>query len=247
MLKTKNTCIIKTLSLGVMDNFIHLIIDEESRNAFVIDPAWDSQAILDELENQGANLVGILLTHSHADHVSAVKDLLSVVQVPVYISQAEYELGYFKLGNQLATPTFVTDNQLLPLGESQVQVIATAGHTIGSVCYYIAPHLICGDTLFIDGCGRCNFAESDVDKMWESLQRIKSLPDDTILHCGHHYGQKKTDSLGNQKKTNPYLLIDNKDFFIDFRMNLQGQYRSIPFAPSSSVEMQEIMQIHQYK
>lgn len=242
MPNTKNTCTIKTLSLGVMDNFIHLIIDEESRNAFVIDPAWDSQAILDELENYGANLVGILLTHSHADHVSAVKDLLSVVQVPVYISQAEYQLGYIKLDN----PTFVTDSQYLPLGKSQIQVIATAGHTVGSVCYYVAPHLICGDTLFIDGCGRCNFAESDVDKMWESLQRIKSLPDDTILHCGHHYGQKKTDSLGNQKKTNPYLLIDNKDFFIDFRMNLQGQYRSIPFAPSSSVEMQEITKEHNY-
>ncbi len=242
MPKTKNICTIKTLSLGPMDNFIHLMIDEESREAFVVDPAWDSQAILDELDNQGANLVGIFLTHSHADHVSAVKDLLSVVQVPVYISQEEYRLGYIKLDN----PTFVTDNQYLPLGESQVQVIATAGHTIGSVCYYVTPHLICGDTLFIDGCGRCNFAESDVDEMWESLQRIKTLPDDTILHCGHHYGQKKTDSLGNQKQTNPYLLIDNKDFFIDFRMNLQGQYRSIPFAPSSSVEMREIAKEHNY-
>ncbi len=242
MPKTKNACTIKTLSLGPMDNFIHLIIDEQSCEAFVIDPAWDSQAILDELDNQGVNLVGILLTHSHADHISAVKDLLLVVQVPVYISQEEYQLGYIKLDN----PTFVTDNQYLLLGKSRVQVIATAGHTIGSVCYYVAPHLICGDTLFIDGCGRCNFAESDVEKMWESLQRIKTLPDDTTLYCGHHYGQKNTDNLGNQKKTNPYLLIDNKDFFIDFRMNLQGQYRSIPFTPSSLSEMREIAREHNY-
>ncbi|PID66639.1 MAG: MBL fold metallo-hydrolase [Cardiobacteriales bacterium] len=240
MSHNENTCIVKTLSLGVMDNFIHLLIDANSRAAFVVDPAWDSQAIMAALNQHNATLSGILLTHSHADHVSAVKDLLAVKNVPVYVSESEYRLGKIRLDN----PCFVADGQTLVLGDSRVQVIATPGHTLGSVCYYAKPHLICGDTLFIDGCGRCDFAESDVEQMWDSLQRLKSLPDATLIYCGHHYGQKMVDSLAGQKQTNPYLLIDNKDFFIDFRMHLQSQYRRIPFVPSSAAEMAGIYQRH---
>lgn len=234
------SCFIKTLSLGAMDNFIHIIIDESSRAAFVVDPAWDADAILHALAEQQADLAGILLTHSHADHVSAVGALLAISDVPVYLSEAEYQLGKIRS----ITPRFITDGEKIPLGESDIQVIATPGHTLGGVCYYAQPHLICGDTLFIDGCGRCDFAESDVVKMWGSLQRLKTLPDETVVYCGHDYGEKPTDTLLNQKQTNPYLLIDNKAFFIDFRLNLQGQYRRIPFAPSSATEMAQIYQRH---
>lgn len=233
--------IVQTLELGNMGNFIHIIVGDDKRSAMVIDPAWDADAINDCLHRNQLVLKGILLTHSHADHVSAVDDLLQQGNYPVYLSRTEFRLGLVRL----KSPTFVEDGEILPLGNSCIEVIATPGHTTGSVCYLLDnQHLITGDTLFIDGCGRCNFLHSDVSAMYDSLQRLKQLPDSTIIYCGHHYGVEKTDTIGHQKQTNPYLLIDNKAFFIEFRMNLQAQYRSIPFQPSTHVEMQAIAEKH---
>ncbi|MEA3226728.1 MAG: hydroxyacylglutathione hydrolase C-terminal domain-containing protein, partial [Planctomycetota bacterium] len=86
----------------------------------------------------------------------------------------------------------VEDGQILSVGDAKVQVIATPGHTSTSVCYYVPPSgdnksgvLWSGDTLFVGGCGR--LFERDAQSMWKSLQRLASLPDDTIIYCGHDY------------------------------------------------------------
>lgn len=231
---------IHTITLGTMDNLIHHLIDSDSGEGLAIDPAWDADAILRVFDDHNASLTGILLTHSHGDHVSAVNDILARHDVPVYISRTELNLGLFQLNN----PTLIADGDTINFGRQTISVIETPGHTVGSVCFYFDNQLIAGDTLFIDGCGRCDFRESDVAKMWDSLQRLKQLPDDTTIHCGHDYGQKSVDNLGNQKRTNPYLLIDDKAFFMDFRTHLQAEYRSIPFEPSSSREMVAIHARH---
>lgn len=233
---------IHTLELGTMDNFIHIITDTDSRQAMVVDPAWDADAILQAVAEQHCELVGILLTHSHEDHISAVQPLLDKKPLPVYISREEFRIGLARIKK----PTFVTDGDTITLGNTQIEVIATPGHTLGSVCYCVNQQdIIVGDTLFIDGCGRCNFFESRVESMFDSMQRLKQLPDHVVIHAGHHYGQQKTDTIGRQKQTNPYLLINDREFFIRFRMTLQADYRSIPFAPSSAAEMQSIFERHQ--
>lgn len=234
------TITIHTLKLGTMDNFIHCIADTDNGEVMLVDPAWEADTILQLCDTHNYTLTGILLTHSHPDHVSAVAGILAQRPVPVYISRKEFRLGLVRLDN----PTYIADGDTIPLGKHRIEVIETPGHTIGSVCFRIEKSLIVGDTLFIDGCGRCNFYESDVEQMWDSLQRLKQLPDDTVIYCGHDYGQQATDTLGKQKQTNPYLLIDDKAFFIQFRMDLQAQYRSIPFAPSSPEEMAAIYQQH---
>lgn len=231
---------IYTLKLGTMDNFIHSIIDEDSREGMLVDPAWDADIILHLLAEYNYTLKGILLTHSHADHISAVDTILAQCPVPVYISRPEFRLGLARFKN----PHYIADGESITLGNNTITAIATPGHTIGSMSFYVDKHVIVGDTLFIDGCGRCNFYESNVEQMWDSLQRLKQLPDDTLIYCGHDYGQKTIDTLGKQKQTNPYLLIEDKAFFIDFRMNLQAQYRSIPFAPSSREEIDNIYLRH---
>lgn len=231
---------IHTLALGPMDNLLHIIEDTNSQQAFVVDPAWDVEAILNYLDRARMTVKGILLTHSHIDHVNGVDELLESRDVPVYLSRTEFELGKVALQH----PHFVASGDKLLLGETTIEVIETPGHTVGSLCFYTEPSLIVGDTLFIDGCGRCNFPESDVERMWDSLQHLKTLPDTTLIYCGHHYGQKTVDTLAKQKQTNPYLLIEDKAFFIDFRMDLQSQYRSIPFQRSSSEEIQIIYQKH---
>lgn len=234
------TTSIHSLELGTMDNFIHIIADNETRQAMVVDPAWDDVAILTYLQQHDLILVGILLTHTHHDHISSVDKILAKHTVPVYVSKEEYRLGLLRLKKV----THVADGETISLGNATITAMLTPGHTLGSLCYLVDNHIITGDTLFIDGCGRCNFLESNVDKMYDSMQRIKALPDDLTIYSGHHYGQQKTDTLGNQKQTNPYLLIDDKDFFVAFRMDLQAQYRSIPFVPSDKAEMAHIYQKH---
>lgn len=232
---------IHTLALGTMDNLIHIVVDNDSTKAMVVDPAWDAPVILETISQLGCQPAGILLTHSHYDHLSAVNEILAVSPVPVYLTQREFRLGLARI----KTPSYVSDGDILTLGRTRIEVLETPGHTLGSACYWVnSRKLITGDTLFIDGCGRCNFLESNVSSMFESLQRLKRLPDEVVIYPGHHYGQQKYDTLGNQKKTNPYLLINDQDFFIQFRMHLQAQYRSIPFIPSSPGEMQQIYQRH---
>ena len=228
--------ILQSLALGGMNNLIHIISDQDSGKAMIIDAAWDADAISSVLTQNQWQLEGILLTHTHGDHTSAVNAFLQGTDLPVYVSREEYSLGLFVLEN----PSYIAHGDVLYLGESKIEVISTPGHTTGSVCFLADDILITGDTLFIDACGRCNYPESDVDKMWYSLQKLKQLPNNTVIYCGHDYGQKQTDTIGNQKLTNPYLLIDNKEFFVDFRMNLQSQYRQIPFPPSSIEEMRAI-------
>lgn len=231
---------ISTLRLGAMDNFIHFVTDTATTQTMVVDPAWDDETIAEHIDHNDFSLCGVLLTHSHTDHISALLDVVNDYDVPVYITRAEFRLGRARVSH----PNYIQDGDIIPLGNSEITVIETPGHTIGSVAFHVDNALISGDTLFVDGCGRCNFYESDVEKMWESLQKLKTLPDDTVIYVGHDYGQKATDTIGNQKRTNPYLLIDDKAFFIDFRMNLQAHYRSIPFAPSSATEMQAIKDKH---
>lgn len=231
---------IHTLALGSMDNFIHIIADTDSGEAIVVDPGWDAEAISDYCFRHELTLVGILLTHTHADHVSAVNGLLAASPMPVYLSREEYRLGLFSI----ESPQFIAEGESVAVGNNVITAIATPGHTLGSMCYQVNQQLITGDTLFIDGCGRCNFLESDVEQMWYSLQRLKQRPDELVIYCGHNYGQKATDTLGQQKQTNPYLLIEDKAFFIEFRMHLQSQYRSIPFTPSSSQAMADIRHRH---
>lgn len=229
---------INTLELGTMDNFIHIISDKATHQALVVDPAWDSQAILNDLQSRGLTLAGLLITHSHHDHVSAVNDLLSEHDVPVYLSREEFRIGLLRLKK----PTYIADGESITLGKTTITAMLTPGHTVGSLCYRVGDALFTGDTLFIDGCGRCNFYESQVDKLFESLKQIKSLPDQVVIYPGHNYGQQKTDTLGNQKQTNPYLLIETPEFLVEFRMRLQADYRCIPYAPSSLEEMQAIYQ-----
>lgn len=226
-----------------MDNFIHILVDQTTHQAMVVDPAWNAVAIETFLNEKNLNLVGILLTHGHADHVNAVMELLSFQSVPVYFNHKDLHLTHNMLPKNLH---WVNAGDSIAFANHEIKVIASPGHTAGGVCYFIDDALFVGDTLFINGCGRCNFPESDVNAMFHTLNRLKTLPDNTKIYCGHDYGCKKVDTLGEQKQTNPYLLIEDETFFSAFRMALQANYRSIPFQPSSAAEIAQIRSHHGY-
>ena len=96
---------------------------------------------------------------------------------------------------------------VIELGDVQIELLHTPGHTPGSQCFLVRKRLVAGDTLFIDGCGRVDLPGGDAAQMQVSLRRLAELPEDVVLHPGHDYGEAPTASIGEQKRTNPYLQM----------------------------------------
>ncbi len=163
------------------DNLIYLHRYNRS-DCLAVDPS-DCSPVLRILREQDLSLKMILVTHHHWDHTGGVAELKQKTGCKVIGGDKRRIRGLDHL---------VEDGQILPVGDADVQVIATPGHTSTSVCYYVPPSenntsgiLWTGDTLFVGGCGR--LFESNAESMWESLQKLVSLPDDTLVYCGHDY------------------------------------------------------------
>jgi len=166
-------------SLG--DNFIYLYRYSET-DSFVVDPSESSQ-VLRILKDNGLSLNTILITHHHYDHTAGAVELKQRTGCRIIGGDRQRIHGI---------DSVVEDGQILTFGEAKVQVVATPGHTSTGLCYYMQPSghgkngvLWTGDTLFVGGCGR--LLECNAQAMWESLQKLASLPDDTLVYCGHDY------------------------------------------------------------
>ena len=161
------------------DNFGVLVHEETSGTTLSID-APEEGPILAALEAEGWTLTHILTTHHHADHVAANEALKARFGCQI--------IGPVKEKAKIpGIDRTVTGGDRLDLGEITVEVIDTPGHTIGEVSYFLpgAKALFAADALFSLGCGR--LFEGDAAMLWESLQRLRALPDDTMLYCGHEY------------------------------------------------------------
>jgi hydroxyacylglutathione hydrolase len=163
------------------DNFIYLYRYDKN-NALAVDPC-DSSAVLNSLKEHNMNLTTILITHHHWDHTGGVSDLKKKTGCEV--------IGADKRRIP-AIDRVVDDKHVLTIGNIEIHVIATPGHTNTSVCYYIPASneneykiLWTGDTLFAGGCGR--IMECNAQTMFDSLLTLASLPDDTLVYCGHDY------------------------------------------------------------
>ena len=163
------------------DNLIYLY-EYGHGDCLVVDPG-DCSPVLKALEKHNLSLRTILVTHHHWDHIGGVGELKQKTGCKIIGGDKRR----IRRIDQL-----VEDGQKFPVADSEVQVIATPGHTSTSVCYYLPPAannasgiLWTGDTLFVGGCGR--LFESDAKMMWQSLQKLASLPDDTLVYCGHDY------------------------------------------------------------
>jgi hydroxyacylglutathione hydrolase len=209
--------LIQQYEIGPINNFLYLLGDPETREMAIVDPAWDVDFLAQEAKRLGYKITKVFLTHGHPDHVNGLDKLLSIHQVPVYISK--YELP--ALRPQVQGLVDVTEKDKLSVGKISFDILYTPGHTPGCQCFLSAGQLICGDTLFIDGCGRCDLPGSDPKAMYNSLYNIlMKLPDETVAFPGHNYGSIPADTIGNQKQTNPYLQCHNLKEFLVERMGL---------------------------
>lgn len=219
------TLILKQMELGPMMNFVYLIGCAETGQAAVIDPAWEVTSILEAARQSDLSIKRIFLTHAHPDHMNGLEEMLEATDAKVYMNADEVD--YMKLVAEFfRVPTdfmhrrscnfqTVADGEAIRMGKLSVQFLHTPGHTPGSQCFLTEKKLVSGDTLFIDGCGRVDLPGGDPQKMWWSLnQKLRALDDDTILYPGHNYADRPSSTIGEQKRTNPYLRCTSLDQFL---------------------------------
>ena len=195
-----------------MVNFIYLIGDRNAGKCVVVDAAWNVDDILAVAEEDGMELEGVLATHHHPDHVggdlfgtsiAGVRDLLEKKAIQVHCNKEEAE--WIRRTTDISTGDIVTyeGGDVLTVGDVQITMIHTPGHTPGSQCFLVDGKLVAGDTLFLQGCGRTDFPGGDVDEMYKSItQRLAKIPDDTTLYPGHLYDPRPSASMGETRKTN---------------------------------------------
>ena len=177
---------IQTLTLGPLATNCYLVRAEESRRAVIIDPAANSKRLLAALEEQGLTLEAILLTHAHFDHIGALKNLRAATNARVYIGEADKDDPSRMCHDLLTYTDTYRDGDFVTAGGLCFQVLATPGHTPGSVCLLCENVLFSGDTLFCGSIGRTDFEGGNDKQMRASLRKLSQLPADTLVLPGHN-------------------------------------------------------------
>jgi hydroxyacylglutathione hydrolase len=201
--------------VGPMQNFVYFIGSVDTRECLIVDPAWDTQALLDIASSDDMRIVGSLVTHYHPDHVGGA---MGMFRVPGGVAELLGRVGGHIHVNKLEADglkkiTGVSESDLMRhepgdvvrVGEVTIELIHTPGHTPGSQCFLVRDRLVAGDTLFIDGCGRVDLPGGDPEQMQQSLRTLAKLPDEVVLHPGHNYAHVPTATLAEQRKTNPHV------------------------------------------
>ena len=202
---------------ALSDNYIYLLRNEHQNITSVIDPG-ESEPVLNFLNNKNWHLDEIINTHHHHDHIGGNKKLLDVYKSKLLAPS--YESNRISNINVL-----VSDNETHNIAGVSTRVIHTPGHTLGHVCFYMPEEkcLFSGDTLFYLGCGRV--FEGTMDQMWLSLTKLRSLPEDTTVYCGHEY------TLSNMKFAK-YIDTDNDmldEVGLEIKNKIEKFLPTIPF------------------
>ena len=179
---------------ALSDNYIYILRNEHKNITSVIDPG-EAKPVIKFLNNKRWHLDEVINTHHHHDHVGGNRELLDIYKSTLIAPFYEKK----RISN---VDIFVSDDEILHIAGVFTKVIYTPGHTLGHVCFYMPEEkcLFSGDTLFYLGCGRV--FEGTMDQMWISLLKLRSLPDDISVYCGHEY------TLSNMKFAN-YIDTNN--------------------------------------
>lgn len=205
------------LTLGPYETNCYLVIKEDK--CLIIDPSDSADLILKVIEDKKISPLAILCTHGHSDHIKALEGILrKFSDLKIYCNKKEIsdEKYTIEFGEKIPTLAsfdnlvFVDEKSKIKIGDFEVAVMDTPGHTPGSVMFIIEDYIFSGDTIFKLGRGRTDFEGGDDRDMFNSMRRIYHLNlDDYIILPGH--GEETT--LGYEKNYNPYLTIFKKGIY----------------------------------
>ncbi len=199
-----------------MQNYVYLIGDRDSGEALVVDPAWAVAELVELAAKDGMRVTCALATHYHPDHVGGdlfgrpvdgLATLMEVAPCPVHVHRLE--------AHGVRVVTGLSENDLVrhdsgdrvKVGEVEVELLHTPGHTPGSLCFRLQDKLIAGDTLFLQGCGRVDLPGGNAEDLFHSLHdRLGSLPGDTVVFPGHAYSGASA-PIGTLRERNTCLRV----------------------------------------
>ncbi|MHB1653401.1 MAG: MBL fold metallo-hydrolase [Desulfitobacteriaceae bacterium] len=199
-------------AMGGMGANCYLFACDETRKGVVVDPGAEGHAIYRWILEKQIQVEYILLTHGHLDHIGAVDELRELLGAKVFIHAGDAQMlmdgrknlsAYFGPSMAFqAADGFLEDGQVLTVGKRDLTVLATPGHSPGSLSFLTSEGVFSGDTLFAGSIGRTDFPGGSLEQLLEGVEKkLLVLPDDTRVYPGH--GESTT--IGQEKRENPFL------------------------------------------
>jgi glyoxylase-like metal-dependent hydrolase (beta-lactamase superfamily II) len=205
---------IQTIPVGPLQTNCYLFACSDTGQAVMIDPGWSGEALFDLVTEKELDLVAILLTHAHFDHIAGAGALRELSQVPIlahpdsepYMKNAHRHAGLWGIPMEPAPEPDgeLSEKQIIEVGQLRLHVLHTPGHAPGHVCFHEpeSRSLFDGDVLFKEGIGRTDFPGGDYATLMRSIrEKLLVLPDDTAVYSGH--GPATT--IGSERRWNPFL------------------------------------------
>lgn len=204
------------MEVGLLQNFCEVIGCPETKQAALVDPAFEVDRLLAAARKRGWTVTTILLTHTHDDHVAGLDEAAAATSAVVRCHPVEVKTV------QTLAPHVqpVADRERVKIGTGEVEALYTPGHMPGCVCWHLPAEaaVITGDVLFVGSCGGVHYPQSDPAAMFDSLQRVLgSLPEHTRVYPGHDYGKTPTSTLGWELAHNPALTADSLEAFLAYK------------------------------
>jgi len=207
---------VEQIHVGFMAVFCYLIWCDRTKEALVIDPAGDEDQLFNRIEKKGLTLKYIINTHGHSDHTCGNARMKELTGAEIIIHEEDEVMLSSEMGRMMArqwgfTPSppadmTVKEGDHIIMGDVDLEVIHTPGHSPGGICLLGDGNVFTGDTLFVGAIGRTDLPGASTSQFMHSLKdRVMNLPEETVVWPGHDYGDRPSSTIGIEKQTNPWL------------------------------------------
>lgn len=203
---------IEVIPVSPLQQNARLVICEDTNEAILIDPGYNSERIIEKIKDTGVTVKFILATHGHIDHIGAVKAVKDILGIPFYMNKEDLIFFDSLLQHSMMfgmpncqvpeVDVYVNNGETFSFGNLKIQSIHTPGHSPGSISYLIGNDIFTGDVIFSGSIGRTDLPGGSFQILEKSIkERLYTLPSDVVIHPGH--GPSTT--VGHEKSTNPFV------------------------------------------